>query len=308
MVKSFSRWFSPDTKKGYIKLNTVENYLDLSLVLYYFDKSVLKDYQVDLLSEGGNVYSYTNNLDINFIDNFKISSGSIEVLHFKSDDSNPSQGISVKRQRVEIPKGLLESENLNNAVYRFWGEEKFSVINGSFSLNNVFKITKSVSSDRPFEHSFNPINASREEINSMLESPIELFEGKTGFAHYIQEENKIVIPLSNRVSTWTEEYNADTFSENSVVTFTDADTSPISPLRNVANSKIDVVSKKTFQFSNFGREYREYSDTNIPNVFNTDIRDIERILIGNVFELSVYGFFNPQFGFTTEDTGGLITY
>ena len=304
MIVYVARYVSPDNLKGYIELEFEGTYSDLFIKHYYLNDNELTDkkYKLNLITSG--LYEYDIPKDVEFYDKFEIYNGNILIGSYITPEENAKDPFSNKQQ--QIPKSDAENRVIRNDVIRLWNHytwtpfrRKISIANAIPSGLNATNFKLTVRNSNLFENAFNPTTTTRDAINDMLSNPQSLFEGENGQAFFIKEENKIVVPLSNYNTSWTEEFDANSFfTLNSLRESNDNLFSPnlYAELTDVGVTKylIDAV-------------FSSYNSSEIPSGFLNDILSIEDNYVISSIDLSLMrlgdGSNQP---FELEQLGGVL--
>lgn len=286
MITSASRWVTHDGSLGYIALTFSESpssFDNFIISLKILSDGEVVDRKVALVYTSANIFTFAIELAIKedaeepyetLLDGFSVWQGKDKVFEFASEESDVEAPEMPKKE--ELPKSSFESRPIQNKILRLWNHitwtpfaRKVSLSSGIPEGLNATMYTRTVTNNMLFKNCFNPANTTRDTINDLLLNPSQLYEGDNGNAFYIQEENKIVIPLSNNSSTWTEEYDYSTFmqikglrAENSVY---------FQPVESY-----ELTTRRTEVLSNISmRHTTAYYTADIPAAFSSDISTYE---------------------------------
>lgn len=272
MIIYVARYVSPDNLKGYVELEFEGTYSDLYIKHYYLNDNELTDkkYKLNLISSG--LYEYDVPKDIEFYDKFEIYNGDVLLGSYVTPEESAKDPFSSKQQ--QIPKSDAENRVIKNDIIRLWNHytwtpfrRKISIANAVPSGLNATNFKLTVSNSNLFENAFNPTTTTRDAINNMLSNSQSLFEGENGQAFFIKEENKIVIPLSNYNTSWTEEFDA-----NSFFTLTSSRANNDNLFSPNLYPELTDVGTTSYSISSIRSSY---NSSEIPSGFSSDILSIE---------------------------------
>ena len=221
-LPSIARWVSSSGLKCYIDAGIT--IVDGKIKHWTNDENGDKtSILINLTNVNEYVYTYNLPTDTEILDGFTIYSGNTVIGTIVSADSNAPESLK-PLPKINIPTHQVESEPIVNTIYRLWEhypstpfQRKISLSSATTSANNALRYKVVVNDDKLFVNAFNPIKTTRDAFNDMIQSdPLDLFEGISGIAHLIEEENAVVIPLSDGVRIYVEEFSLESFMSLSV--------------------------------------------------------------------------------------------
>lgn len=286
MITSASRWVTTDGSLGYIALTFSESpssFDNFTISLKILSNGEVLDRKVALVYTSANIFTFAIELAIKedaeepyetLLDGFSVWQGEDKVFEFASEEEVVEAPERPKQKK--LPVNSFESRPIQSKVLRLWNHvtwtpfaRKLGLSNGIPEGLNVTLYTKTVPNNMLFKNCFNPAFSSRDAINDLLSDPESLFNGENGCAYILPEENKIVIPLSNHTSTWTEEYGFSSFmqikalrAENSMY-FQPVDSYELTTRRTEVLSSVSM------------RHTTAYYTADIPAAFSSDINTYE---------------------------------
>lgn len=286
MITSASRWVTPSGTQGYIALSFSEapsSFDNFTISLKILSDGEVVDRRVNLIHSSANIFTFDIELAIEedaedpyetLLDGFSVWQGEDKVFEFASQEEVVEAPERPKQKK--LPTNSFESRPIQSKVLRLWNHitwtpfaRKLGLSNGIPEGLNATMYTKTVPNNMLFKNCFNPSFSNRDAINDLLADAESLFKGENGCAYILPEENKIVIPLSNHTSTWTEEYDFSSFmqikalrAENSMY---------FQPVESY-----ELTTRRTEVLSNVSmRHTTSYDTADIPAAFSSDISTYE---------------------------------
>lgn len=230
MITSASRWVTHDGSLGYIALTFSEapiSFDNFTISLKILSDGEVVDRRVNLIHSYANIFTFAIELAIEedaeepyetLLDGFSVWYSNDKIFEFASQEEVVEA--PERQKQKKLPINSFESRPIQSRVLRLWNHitwtpfaRKVSLSNGIPEGLNATMYTRTVTNNMLFKNCFNPANTTRDAINDLLSDPESLFKGENGCAYILPEENKIVIPLSNHSSAWTEEYDYSTFMQ-----------------------------------------------------------------------------------------------
>lgn len=296
MIISVSRWVSGN--KSFIKIDANESLGSLRIEHFIREKNERKSVFFDLDYEGNSIWSYSFIDEDDYLSSFNVFEDGVLKVSYDLGEDDFSQDFHTSPKAEQIPKDAIENRSINNYYYRLWlenpwvnaNDQKINSTNGIPYAFNSGIFTFDVPNDRLFINAFNPEKVDRAAINDKLTDAAALFEGDTGKAYLIQEENRVVVPLSDGVRTWTEEFDYSNWYSSISVDYSSQDESN-SKLQPVIHPKLTLMGYMDQQLGTL-IQYSRYRSSDVPSVFESEIRVFEQSEKYSVktFEVPVFNF------------------
>lgn len=318
-IYSLSRYFSEDGETGYV--NIFGGGLGQLTIKCYYNKQALESFTAPLTLVSGSLYSFPvlleteeddNRTTVESLINFEIYNNGVLEVSYVGDDTYSYPEYNHPPNQITIPRHEEENKVVENRIYRLWityypeahFQRKISLGNTIPSGINAAFYTLTVPNDRLFQNAFYPTEIERSVINNMLSDPVALWEGESGDAFYVRDEDKIVIPLSDRSSTWTEEYDRASFLDIQLDWPTPSSNPPFF-IPTVHDTLAEVGS--TTRSVNGFTENKKYRESDISGGFLNEIRALEENYVYEDISIIIYGVGSGSGRpFQIESVGGVL--
>lgn len=296
MIISVSRWVSGN--KSFIKIDSDESLGSLSVEHFVRADNKRKSVFFDLSYEGNSIWSYSFASEDDYLSSFNIFENGVLKVSYDLGEDDFSQDFYISPKTEQIPKDAIENRSINTYKYRLWlenpwvnaNDQKINSTNGIPYGFNAGRFVFEIPNSRVFINAFNPEKVDRASINDKLSDAVALFEGDCGKSYLVEDDNKVVIPLSDRNRTWTEEYDYSSWYSSINVDYSSQDARSLE-MQSVTYPELTLMGKMDQQLGSLVT-YSGYREQDVPPIFSTELRDFERLEKYRVrtFEVPVFNF------------------